>query len=338
MTVLIITKSNDNESISLVVDAIRERGQQAFRFDTDRFPTEIQLVVRYDNGLQQFTLASEQGKLDLCEVSAVWYRRIDIGSKIPNTIDKQLRQASLLESRATIQGLIASLQVFHLDPVPVIRRAENKQLQLQIAQQVGLDTPRTLITNDPQAVQAFAQTCSGGLVTKMLSSFAIYDEHGQEKVVFTSPVSPQDLKELNSLCLCPMTFQEQISKELELRVTVVGKQVFAAAIDSQVSEKARHDWRRNGFGFIDAWKPYDLPHDVGERLLRLMDWFGLNYGAIDLILTPDGRHVFLEINPVGEFFWLERCPGFPISKAIADTLLSSTVEALLPFTYGACIN
>jgi glutathione synthase/RimK-type ligase-like ATP-grasp enzyme len=55
-----------------------------------------------------------------------------------------------------------------------------------------------------------------------------------------------------------------------------------------------------------------------------MEHFGLNYGALDLILTPDGRHVFLEVNPVGEFFWLERCPGLPISKAIADILLSQS--------------
>jgi MvdD family ATP-grasp ribosomal peptide maturase len=322
MTVLIITRSNDNESVSFVLDAIQERGGQAFRFDTDRFPTEVQLVVQYDKGAELLTLTSEQGELNLHEVSAVWYRRIDIGGRIPQTLDKQLRQASVLESRATIQGLIASLEVFHLDPVTLIRRAENKQLQLQLARSVGLDTPRTLITNDPQAVQAFAETCSGGIITKMLSSFAIYDEYGQDKVVFTNPVSPQDLKELHGLRLCPMTFQEQLLKALELRVTVVGNRLFTAAIDSQSSDHAQYDWRRNGLNFIDAWKFYDLPQDVEERLLRLMDWFGLNYGAIDLILTPDGRYVFLEINPVGEFFWLERCPGLPISKAIADILLS----------------
>ena len=52
-----------------------------------------------------------------------------------------------------------------------------------------------------------------------------------------------------------------------------------------------------------------------------MDRLDLNYGAIDIIVTPDGRHVFLEINPVGEFFWLELRPGFAISDAIADVLL-----------------
>jgi glutathione synthase/RimK-type ligase-like ATP-grasp enzyme len=72
---------------------------------------------------------------------------------------------------------------------------------------------------------------------------------------------------------------------------------------------------------IQDWQPYELPREVEEKILRLMDYFVLNYGAIDIIVTPDGRHVFLEINPVGKFFWLERCPGLPISDAIADVLL-----------------
>lgn len=320
MTVLIITHSQDNESIPLVLNAISEQGGKAFRFDTDRFPSEVQLDVHYGKGTQRLILASEQEKLDLSEVSAVWYRRVSVGSRIPTNMDPQLRYASVQESRMTIQGMIASLKAFHLDPLPSIRLAENKQLQLQVARELGLDTPRTLITNNPQAVREFAQQCESGLITKMLSSFAIY-EQGQEKVVFTNPVTPEDLDNLDGLRFCPMTFQENIPKALELRTTIVGKRVFTASIDSQSSSRARHDWRRQGVALINAWKPYTLPHDVEQKLLELMEHFGLSYGALDLILTPDGRHIFLEVNPVGEFFWLELCPGLPISKAIADILL-----------------
>lgn len=320
MTVLIITHSGDNESIPLVLNAIEQQGGKAFRFDTDRFPTEVQLDVHYGKGTQRLMLTSFQGSLDLSEVSAVWYRRIWIGGRIPTTMEPQLRNASVQESRMTIQGMIASLKAFHLDPLPNIRHAENKQLQLEVARELGLDTPHTLITNKPEAVREFAQQCESGMITKMLSSFAIYEE-GQEKVVFTNPVAPEDLDNLDGLRFCPMTFQEKIPKALELRTIIVGKRVFTASIDSQSSERARYDWRRQGVALLDAWKHYALPQEVEEKLLSLMDRFGLNYGALDLILTPSGRHVFLEVNPVGEFFWLEQCPGLPISKAIADILL-----------------
>ncbi|MFN6479718.1 MvdD family ATP-grasp ribosomal peptide maturase [Nostoc sp. DedQUE07] len=322
MTILIITHSQDNESIPLVIQAIEAQGKKAFRFDTDRFPTEMQLDIYYGSS-QRVILSVDDQTLDLNEVSAVWYRRIAIGSKIPNSMDRQLREASLKESRVSIEGMIASIRGFHLDPLPNIRRAENKQLQLQIARDIGLDTPRTLTTNNPIAVKQFAQECQQGMITKMLSSFAIYDEQGREKVVFTNPISSEDLDNLDGLRFCPMTFQEKIPKALELRTIIVGKRVLTAAVDSQALDKARYDWRKQGIALLDAWKSYTLPEDVEEKLLKLMVEFGLNYGALDIILTPDGRHVFLEVNPVGEFFWLERCPGLPISQAIAEVLNNS---------------
>lgn len=321
MTVLIITHSQDNEGITLVQQAIKAQGGKSFRFDTDRFPTEVLLDVYYGKETERLILAFAQDSLDLNEVSAVWYRRIRMGAGIPTTMDLQLRQASVQESRATIQGMIASLKGFHLDPVQNIRQAENKQLQLQVARELGLNTPRTLTTNNPQAVLKFAQECESGMITKMLSSFAIY-ESGQEKVVFTNPVTSKDLDQLEGLRFCPMTFQEQVPKALELRTTIVGKQVFTASIDSQPLQKAVYDWRRQGVALLDVWQPYALPQDVEQKLLELMEYFSLNYGAIDIILTPEGRHIFLEVNPVGEFFWLELYPGLPISKAIADILLN----------------
>jgi glutathione synthase/RimK-type ligase-like ATP-grasp enzyme len=114
-----------------------------------------------------------------------------------------------------------------------------------------------------------------------------------------------------------------VTKALELRVTVVGDRVFSACIDSQRSEKSRIDWRRDGMGLIDEWGPYELPTEVEERLLMLVRRLGLNYGAADFILTPNGQHVFLEVNPVGEFFWLEKQPGLPLSSAIAQLLVSN---------------
>jgi MvdD family ATP-grasp ribosomal peptide maturase len=320
MTVLIITHSKDNESVALVAESIRQRGGSSFRFDTDRFPTEVRLVARYGATPERLSLIDGDATLDLGSVSAVWHRRLNIAARLPAGMDAQLRRAAFGESRATVKGTLASLDAFRMDAEPSIRQAENKQLQLRIARESGLDTPRTLSTNDPEAVRAFARTCERGMITKMLSSFAVYEE-GTEKVVFTNPVAAEDLNDLEGLRLCPMTFQEQVSKHLELRVTIVGRRVLAAAIDSQTSARAAHDWRRDGVRLADAWQPYTLPPEVEEKLLRLMDYFKLNYGAADFIVTPEGRHVFLEVNPAGEFFWLEQRPGLPISAAIADVLL-----------------
>jgi MvdD family ATP-grasp ribosomal peptide maturase len=320
MTVLIITRSDDNQSVDSVINAIKNRGGHAFRFDTDRFPTEVRLIAEYLKDSERLRLISAQADLDMRTVEAIWHRRLEIGGRIPLSIDPQLRMASIGESNRTAKGMLDSLKAFRMDPEPVIRRAENKQAQLQIARELGMDTPKTLITNDPKAVRAFYRECNGAIVTKMLSSFAVY-EAGVEKVVFTNPVSREDLADLTGLNLCPMTFQEQLPKALELRTTVVGDRVFTAAIDSKVSPLAQHDWRKDGAALLKNWERFELPGSLEKKILRLMDHFGLNYGALDFILTPDGRYVFLEVNPAGEFFWLEDHPGLPISPAIADVLL-----------------
>jgi glutathione synthase/RimK-type ligase-like ATP-grasp enzyme len=305
-----------------VIETIAQKGGHTIRFDTDRYPTDVRLSAYYGRpGDERLTLTNEEGEFDLREVTAIWHRRFNFGANLPAALDNQLRRASLGEASAAAHGMLGSLKAFRVDHLHHIRHAENKQLQLQVAREVGLNTPRTLTTNDPSAARAFAKSCEDGLVTKMLSSFAVYEE-GKELVVFTNPVKPEDLADLSGLSLCPATFQELLPKSLEIRVTVVGQRVMSAAVDSQVSARAAHYWRRDGVRMLHNWKPYQLPLEVEQKLLRLMEYFSLNYGAIDVILTPDGRHVFLELNPCGEFFWLERAPGLPISEAIAELLLS----------------
>jgi MvdD family ATP-grasp ribosomal peptide maturase len=326
MSVLIITHSNDNECVPRVTQAVARKGGHTIRFDTDRYPTEVLLTAYYgpssSPGDERLTLTDEAGEFDLRDVTAVWHRRISFGANLPSGLDSQVRHASLGEARAAALGMLASLKAFRMDHLHHIRHAENKQLQLQVARELGLDIPRTLTTNDPSAVRAFAASAESGLITKMLSSFAIYEE-GKELVVFTNEVKPEDLLDLSGLSLCPATFQELLPKSLEIRATVVGQRVMSAAVDSQVSARATHDWRRDGVNMVQDWRPYELPLEIEEKLLRLMAYFSLNYGAIDIILTLDGKHVFLELNPCGEFFWLERSPGLPISDAIADLLLLS---------------
>jgi MvdD family ATP-grasp ribosomal peptide maturase len=329
MSVLIITHSNDNECVERVTEAIARKGGHTIRFDTDRYPTDVRLTAYYgpssSPGDERLTLTNEASEFDLREVTAVWHRRLSFGAQLPSGLDQQLRQASLGETIAVAHGMLASLKAFRMDHLHHIRHAENKQLQLQVARELGLDIPRTLTTNDPAAVRAFANSCEDGVITKMLSSFAIYDE-GKELVVFTNRVQPADLADLSGLSLCPATFQELLPKSLEIRSTVVGQRVMSAAVDSQVSARATHDWRRDGVNMIQDWRPYQLPREIEDRLLRLMDHFSLNYGAIDVILTPGGKHVFLELNACGEFFWLERSPGLPISDAIADVLLGHSAR------------
>lgn len=322
--VLIITHSSDNQSIDVVTQALASKGALAIRFNTDEYPLNVKLHCEYVNNEWNMQLVTQEHKLNLSEVQSVWYRRFNPAGKLKGLVEEKYLSPSITESKRSILGMLASIDAFILDDYHTIRRAGQKHLQLKVASSIGLTIPATAMTNCPQSTAAFYQAVNKQMITKMQTSFAIY-ENGIENVVFTNKVTDDEMATIEDLQYCPMTFQQNIEKNLELRVTIVGDKVFAASIDSQAVKAAQSDWRKRGHMFQNSWKPYNLPLDISSKLLKLMDILQLNYGAIDLIVTPDNQYVFLEINPSGEFFWLEIFnPHFPIADAIADVLLNNS--------------
>lgn len=132
-----------------------------------------------------------------------------------------------------------------------------------------------------------------------------------------------DLADGVSLKLAPVIYQELVPKRFDIRVTVVHQDLFAVAIDSQKLEAAAIDWRRADTDTLEHYT-HTLPSDVAEACLMLMKVLGLNYGAIDLVLTPDDKYLFLEINPNGQWVWMEDRLGLPISEAIATWLFNGS--------------
>jgi len=324
--ILIITHSEDNASIEMVMKNLEGKGAKVIRLNTDCFPLKSNIEATYGNGKQSFFYRDEHSVLhDLNNLEAIWYRRSRLSKGIEEVMDEKFVRPTAKEVHRTFWGIVSSLDAFTFDTYHKIKRADEKPLQLKVAQSLGLRIPKSLVCNSPEAVWAFKQDCSNGIVTKMMSSFAIYEE-GVENVVFTNELTEDDLKDMDGLQLCPMTFQEKIEKKVELRITIVGDEIFTAAIDSQVSDKAKLDWRRDGHDMLEDWVPYELPDEVGQKLLKLMDYFKLNYGAIDVIVTPEEEYVFLEINPAGEFFWLEIYSQLSISETIAEVLLGERIR------------
>lgn len=338
--VLVVTRSDDHEGVVGVARGLQARGCRPIRFDTDRYPQTVRLSTRLDGqGRVQRRFVDDLAgvDVDLNVVGSVWYRRFLAGGDLPTTLG-DLRGPSVDESRRAAYGLIAALGddafvgVPQLDPLEAVRRCDHKELQLRRAAALGLHVPETLFSNDPALVRAFiddVRAAGGVVVTKMQSSFAVF-RSGLEHVVFTSIVDDDALADLGGLRYCPMQFQRRVDKRLELRATVVGDDVFCAAVDSQQREETSLDWRKDGVGLLRAWERFTLPRDVETALLRLVRSFGLGYAAADIVLTPDDELVFLEINAGGEWYWLDEGafhrPGFPIADAIAGWLARGTAR------------
>jgi glutathione synthase/RimK-type ligase-like ATP-grasp enzyme len=182
-----------------------------------------------------------------------------------------------------------------------------------------LNIPRTLTTNDADQARAFFNELNGNMVAKLLRPLSI--SMGAPPVfVYTSDVREEDLVQAEMLRHSPMVFQERIPKSIELRIAYVDGKCFTGGIDASRSATGQTDWRLSGPDEC-LWFEAEIPDDVASRLQALMRELGLVYGAIDLIRTPDGEHVFLEVNPGGEWGMLERDLNLPISEALADALL-----------------
>ena len=318
MTVLLLTHSADHFTVDRVAEAISRRGVRTFRLDTDRFPHQVRLSSRLDVGELHYTVEDFGQSLLLEDVRAVWMRKIWM-PKLSEHLKPQFREACIRESMATLEGFLDGLGAVHwVDSLPKIRQAGNKLYQLRVARSVGLQIPRTLVTNDSKQVQAF-QELEGAMITKLLTSLS-FSMEGSGTFVYTSRVKEEDIKSADSLCHSPMVFQEYIPKQHELRVAFVNGTCFVGALNSTQSQAGQVDWRIASPQELN-WEREVLPDEITYRLKALMAELGLIYGAIDLILTPDGEYVFLEVNPSGEWGMLERDLHYPISEAIAQALL-----------------
>ena len=98
----------------------------------------------------------------------------------------------------------------------------------------------------------------------------------------TRLVTSDDVKELDSLKLCPCIFQEYVPGEFDIRITVVNKSVYAARIEYDKDHQII-DTRVTS----TACKPFELPDRIVQHVLQLMSGFGLIYGAIDMRYSID---------------------------------------------------
>jgi glutathione synthase/RimK-type ligase-like ATP-grasp enzyme len=199
------------------------------------------------------------------------------------------------------------------DPDAAVR-ADDKLHQLAVARRLGLPIPATLVTNDPEELRRFHRE-HGRLIAKSISG-----SHGlpASKRILTNVVTKADLARAGSLRHAPVCFQEYVPKASELRVTVIGQAAYAVRIHSQARARTRDDWRRYGPGL--DYSVAKLPRAVERKCIAVAKDLHLDYGGIDLVERPDGKHVFLEINSLPAWLWLEDATGLGITAAFADHL------------------
>lgn len=221
------------------------------------------------------------------------------------------------EARYGVGGLLACLDAVWLNEPGRIARAEYKPLGLTVAARCGLAVPRTLITNDHAELVEFAKTIDRPLVYKTLSSIAL-EQDGQVRLTYTTRVEVSNI-DPEQLAVTAHLFQERVDKIRDVRVVMVGGQVFAFAIDA-ASEAGRLDWRSD-YGAL-RYTMTEVPVGVVAGMRRYLEAFGLVFGVFDAGITHDGWVIY-ECNPNGQWLWLAEATGAPVAAAFAQALIGS---------------
>lgn len=310
MTIVIFSESQDIHAQSVIAQ-LRRMGQEDVRLlDFRDFPLRMSVNMRIRNGAgSDYRLTFPDGaQVPMSEIRSLWWRRPQAFGLPDQGMPPHARHFAMTEAATAFQGMWQASEALWVNDIVRDAAAAHKPWQLELARQIGLAIPDTLISNEPDRVRAFWSEHQGDIIYKpFLQTYHSWRE--------TRRLKPEELPLLDSVRLAPVIFQKLVPGAADLRVTVIGSEIFPAAVDLRKMEY-KLDVRLNQ----QAYEKHALPIEVQERLLVLMRRLGLEYGAIDLRLTPDGQYVFFEVNPAGQFLFVERACGHPISAALATHL------------------
>lgn len=304
--ILIITHKKDFTA-DYIIQKLNERNIAYRRFNCEDILESDTTISLGDS--TSFSIGGQN------EFDTVWFRR----TMLPD-LDSISREEAIYvlgETEAYLHNLFSIIDAKWLSIPKNIYYAENKLLQLKTARNLGFKIPATLVTADRNKVVEFYHIHKN-IIVKPISNTRIQNDQ-ETSFIFTSSISNSHIDNISQFDITPCLFQEQVEKCVEIRVTVVGEQIFAAQVKSQEDPDTKTDWRRKRLKF----DVFELPPSISDKCVNLVKQFGLLFGAIDLILSPDGTYTFLEINPNGQWVWIETNTGLRISEAIINELTSN---------------
>lgn len=317
--ILLITNSRDITS-DFIVNKLNQLETPYYRLNTDFLSGELSITIEIESETYVISDSKTDLKLDLNEFSSVYYRRPELPDL--SYLDLDNNETSFVNNEITyfLEGVYKILiDKNWLNPVYAIREAENKIYQLLLAKSLGFNVPKSIASNNYNHSKSFFEN-NDSCIIKPLKSGLIGES---DKVVFTSELIhfPSEVDEISR---CPVYLQELIPKKLDLRVTVVRDKVFATAIHSQGNNETKVDWRRGENKLLHS--KHTLPESIKSKCIKLVKLLNLQFGAIDLILDKNDEYIFLEINPNGQWAWIESQTGHPISEEIVKTLKNEKAD------------
>jgi len=284
------------------------------------------------NGEDLFVINSLSELPQNDDYALVWYRRrihkfpnLEYSFRTPHfENERTLRDFLNSEFKALFFYILEKIELNKWVSDPFVFNRINKLHVLQAAEEKGLLIPKTEVMTSKLALEAFLATYKK-LILKPLSEVIYLQDEGDAHYNMLSKVIDEKTLKYVPQQFFPSLVQQAIEKKMEIRVFYLYGKFYSMAIYSQNNKNTKTDFRNYDHQRPNRTVPYQLPQGIEGKLDTLMKGLGFNTGSIDLILTPEGDYVFLEINPEGQFgmvshpcnYFLEREMALIFKKKIS---------------------
>lgn len=321
--ILIVSTALDSAT-DAVAKQISESGHPFIRLDTEQYPFNLNLsTVCSNNSQTPQLLVHDTTTKNEHSISSIWYRRVRAPRK-PLEMNSGVYDFCMREGRAALLGTTLAFNVPIMSSPECVWAAEQKIYQLSLAKRIGLKIPETIVTNNPSTIRDAYNRFNGDMIAKPVRT-GFVDYGDEQHAIYTSLVQKKHLENLDGARFSPTILQPLIKKMFDVRVTYVDGFFFTAEIESQSDSSSQVDWRKTSNPELPHRKA-NLPDKIQTQLKTFMEVLDLKFGAIDLIRTPENEYIFLEVNPNGQWLWLDSMLDFGITSAIAEWLITSSTQ------------
>ena len=322
-TIVIISHAGDSHAYA-AMEGLRQKGREATLWYTTDFPSQARETALFEKDELRVGISSLSLDLASTRVDTVWNRRsiLRVDEDALHPADVEFAQLNCELFRESFLATIWP-DAFWINRHQA-RWRESKLYQHPAALRAGLRVPDTLYSNDPREIRQFMHRHGGSIIYKPLVSTFWRIEGNVDVAPYTSVITEDKLVDDDMLQAVPGIYQALVPKDHELRLTVMGQRVVGTKILSQQTESGKMDWRRAYHEL--RMEPAEVPDALRNACLALMDELGLVFGCFDIVVTPSGEYVFLEVNQMGQFLFLEKYTRQPLLDMFCEFLAQGRVD------------
>jgi len=315
--VLILTHENDPHAKS-ISKYFNNKRIKYFTVITENFLKNYK--INFSSDKLRYTISNNNKKINLDSSWNIWNRRIMVPDKNKG-MPKNLQDLVIDECEKTWDGLLMAHKgkVVNLPQNHFYANNKLDQIKFALQNRNNIKVPDTIVTTNPKDLEYFYNKHKGNICFKLQKGAAINTNKGI-KVVYTNKVTKENMKNANLVSNVPSLFQEYIEKEFEVRIVSTDRTSTGIAIHSQDSEISKIDYRRYDFKNV-KYEKIEIPNTVKEFCSKMLKHYGLHFGVFDFIKPKDREYVFLELNPNGQWLWLEEQSGYNLTKEVAENLI-----------------